>query len=140
MSLVNDITAVLPSLRAEAEGRMVDRCIVNRGPYGPGTFDPGTGTYTPGAAVEIYAGVCEVQVDGRLVGREIDAGETELTTMRLTVKLPVVASADVQVDDEVLITSSAHDPGLVGKSFRVTALHNKTFATARRLQVEEVAQ
>jgi hypothetical protein len=138
MSLVNDITAALPGLRAEAEGRMVDACTVYRGPYTPIIFDPDTGSWIEPSATLIYDGRCEVQVDGRLVGREIDAGETEITTMRLTVKLPVDTSADVQIDDQVSVTASAHDPGLVGKLFRVTALHNKTFATARRLQVEEV--
>lgn len=138
MSLIDSITGALPGLRSEAEGRMVDACTVSRGPYGPGTFDPDTGTYTEAIAALIYTGRCEVQVDGRLVGREIDAGETELTSMRLTVKLPVDTSAGVQINDQITITSSAHDPGLVGKLFRVTALHNKTFATARRLQVEEV--
>lgn len=136
MTLVNDIRATLPLLRAEAEGRMVDACTITRG-GGADTFNPTTGVYTTPAGTTIYTGKCEVQISDGLNARETDAGGTEVTLSRLTVKIPISAEG-VQVDDIITITSSLLDPDLVGQSYRVMAGFAKSFATCRRLQVERI--
>lgn len=137
MTLASDITATLPFLRAEAEGRMVDACIITRGGGAP-TFDPNTGNYMTPAGSTIYSGSCEVQISDGLNAREAQAGGTELSLSRLTLKVPVSA-VGIRVDDVAVITTATHDPDLEDRTYRVIGEHSKTFATARRLQVEEVA-
>lgn len=137
MSLVDDIVAALPGFRAEAEGRMVDACTITRGGGDP-VFDPNTGTYTTPAGTTVYTGKCEVQITDGLNARAADVGGTEVTLSRLTVKIPMSVEG-VQVDDIVTITASLLDPDLVDQTFRVLAGFAKTFATARRLQVERTS-
>lgn len=134
MSLVDDIRAALPVLRAEAEGRMVDECSITRG-GGAQTFDPNTGTYTTPAGSTIYVGPCEVQISDGLNAQTSEAGGQVVTERRVTVKVPMSVEG-VQVDDVVTITASELDPDLVGQTFRVMSTFAKTFATSRRLQVE----
>lgn len=124
--------------RAAAESRMVDACTIAH-PGGEPVFDPSSGTYTDPASTTIYSGKCEVQVSDGLNARETEAGGTELTVSRVTVKVPVSATG-VRVGDVVTITA-VHPDGdadLVGQEFSVKGPHGKTFATARRLQVERV--
>ena len=136
MSLVDDILSTLPFLRSEAEKRMVDACTITR-PGGEDTFDPNTGTYTSPAGSTIYTGACEVQISDGLNARETEAGGTEVTVSRVTVKIPVTVEG-VREGDVVTVTSSLLDPDLVDQKFRVLAGFAKTFATCRRLQVEQV--
>ncbi len=135
--LVDDIRAVLPDLQAEAEGRMVDTCTLAH-PGGEETFDPDTGTYTTPAATTYYSGPCEVQISDGLTARETEAGGTELTLSRLTLKVPVSVEG-IEVNDIATITASELDPALVDQEYRVLSGFAKTFATARRLQVEAVS-
>lgn len=134
--LAYDIAQALPELRREAEGRMVDECIIRR-PGGRPTFDPDTGDYIDPPEATLYSGKCEVQISDGLSAREGEAGGTELTTRRLTLKLPVSATG-IRKGDLVEITASRNDPSLVGADYRVAAGHAKSWATARRLHVEEV--
>lgn len=136
MILAYDIARALPGLRREAEGRMIDRCIIRR-PGGDPVFDPDTGDYIDPDDTIVYQGRCEVQVREGLQLREVEAGGTELSLTRKLVKIPVSVTA-VKVDDLVEITHCMNDPSLVGAKFRVLAGHAKTWATARRLHVEEV--
>ena len=138
MSLVDDIRHALPLLRAEAEGRMVDACTITRAGSGDTTFDPNTGTYTDAADTTIYTGRCEVQVSDGLNAQTSDVGGHLVTDMRVTVKVPMSVDG-VWVGDVVTITASELDPDLVGKTYRVLGTFAKSFATARRLQVEEVS-
>lgn len=135
--LVDDIRSALPGLRVEAEGRMVDACTIAH-PGGEPTFDPDTGTYTDGAPTVFYTGKCEVQISDGLNARDTEAGGTELTLTRVTVKVPIIVEG-VERGDLVTITASELDPDLVGQEFTVLAGFSKTFATARRLQVERVS-
>ncbi len=116
---------------------MVDACTVTR-PGAAGTFDPDTGTYTNPTGTAVYSGPCEVQVSDGLTTQNPEAGGQELTITRLTVKVPV-SVVGVRVDDVVTVTASLLDPDLVGRVFKVTAGHAKSFLTARRLQVVEVS-
>lgn len=136
MTLADDITAALPLLRTEAEGRMVDSCTITR-PTDEETFDDTTGTYDDTDTSTIYTGKCEVQLSDGLNARGTNTGGSDVTITRLTVKIPVSATG-VKVGDLVTITVGTHDPTLVDSKFAVVAGHAKTFATARRLEVERV--
>lgn len=134
--LADDITRELPFLRQQAESLMVDEATITRN-GGEAVFDPVTGTYTDPADSTIYTGPCRVQVGAPSVTTP-EAGGDVLSVLRLTVQVPVSATG-IQVNDVVTITAATHDPDLEGKTYRVTGTHAKTHATARRLEVEEVA-
>jgi hypothetical protein len=87
--------------------------------------------------VTVYSGKCQVQE--RDTQEQVAlAGEADIDKQRYTVKLPVAGSEDVRPDDDVEMVSVVHDPSLNGRHFTVSAMHHKTFATARRLPVVEV--
>jgi hypothetical protein len=112
---------------------MLDACSVK---YVSGSsFNEATGADVPTYTTR-FASKCKVQAR-ELQSSERDAGGREVTTVRLSVHLPVSAGA-VQVDDIVTITASEHDAQLVGRTFRVLAPVGKSFATARRVEVEAV--
>ena len=56
--------------------------------------------------------------------------------VRLVVQLPMSVTG-VAAEDEVLLTASAHDADLTGRTFIVSDLANKTHASARRIGIEE---
>lgn len=122
--------------RIAAEARMVDACTVTR-PTAGEAFDATTGTYDTIGTSTVYSGPCEVQLSDGLNARGTEAGGSDVTISRLTVKIPVSATG-VRVDDLVTVTSSTFDEELAGQKFAVVAGHSKTFATARRLEVERV--
>lgn len=122
--------------RTAADARMVDACTIAH-PGGDPTFDADTGEYTDGTPTVYYTGKCEVQISDGLNARETEAGGTELTLTRLTVKVPISVEG-VVVNDIVTITASELDPDLVDQQYRVLAGMAKSFATARRLQVERM--
>lgn len=120
--------------RTAADARMVDACTLAH-PGGDPTFDDGT--YTPDPATTYYTGPCEVQLEGS-IAQESEAGGAEVTFERLIVKVPISVE-DAAINDVVTITDSLLDPDLVGQVFTVTSTHAKSFATARRLQVERTS-
>lgn len=118
--------------RAAAERGMVDECTIRRA---TGTVtDPDTGRVTP-TYEQIYTGKCRVQQQ-QVQARAVEPGEAHLLMLRLEVHLPMSVTG-VAAGDEVVITSSAHDPDLVDRVFLVRELAHKSHATARRLGVEE---
>lgn len=127
-------TSVTLRGRSAADARMVDTCTVTRG-GGDDTLNPTTGAYTTPDDTILYTGQCEVQISDGLNTQTSDAGGQLVTQRRVTVKVPISVT-DVEVDDIVTVTSSALDADLVGQTFRVVGTFAKTFATARRLQVE----
>lgn len=122
--------------RRAAERLMVDACVV-REPSTFGEMDPGTGLRpeTPGATV--YTGKCKVQTFEAHESTP-ESGDHVYSVQRTQVHLP--ATTEVDVDQIVTITASVLDPNLVGRQFRVAAFLHKTFATANRVQVEEVTE
>lgn len=122
--------------RAAAERLMVDTCTVTRVSAG-GAFNETTGQYGADTTTSVYAGKCRVQQrDG--LARGVTAGEREQMVGRFVVSLPMSATG-VQVDDVVTITATGtdSDADLASRTFRVAELFHKTYATARRLVVEE---
>lgn len=134
--IVDDVTRVLPELRAEAEALMVDTCTITA-PGAPSWNDT-TGTYTPGSPVTAYSGKCRVQVPVSVPGSQI-AGEAEWVTAATVVSVPITGSTTVDVGNLVTITACVNDPALVNKTFAVVGVPlRKTFATARRLHCQAV--
>lgn len=125
------IAAALPGLRAQAESRMYDSCvIVDLGD--PVTAASGAVT-VPGEVV--YTGKCEVSTY-EPYERTPEAGGTTSTVQRYKVKVPV-GSYVPEVGQVVEITASRFDPNLVFRQYRVQGLLHKSAATAYRLLVDE---
>jgi hypothetical protein len=134
MTLGVEVAYALPTFRTAAESLMVDTVTITRAD-GPSTFDDALGTVTE-ATVEVYDGKARITQDRAVNENDAGAGRT-VETIRRELQIPIAAPR-VEVDDIVTVTSSAHDPDLVGRVLRVAALHNKTHATARRVAIEEV--
>lgn len=121
--------------RRAAEALMVDTCEVKHlDPEEPTTLNE-NGVDVPNYITR-FTSPCKVQERG-VQSVEREAGGHEATILRTFVHLPI-STAAVEVDDVLTITAATHDPQLVGRTFRVLAPSGKTFATARRLEVEEV--
>lgn len=121
--------------RAAAERRMVDVCVIRRS--GPAVTDPQTGAVTA-TWTDVYTGPCEVQESSGFsaAGSSPDAGEHTYTVQRYVLKVPM-AAVDLIEGDTVTMTASVLDPSLVGRVYRVAQEFAKSFATARRVEVEE---
>lgn len=126
-------TAILAGRRA-AENLMLDTCTIRAA--GPVTTDDLTGTTSSTSAVT-YSGKCKIQ-QATAMGQRVDAGEGSTVLLRLEIHLPVVGSENVARGQVVTVDSSVNDQSLVGRTFRIHDEAYKSFATARRLGVEEV--
>jgi hypothetical protein len=122
--------------RAAAEAIMLDACTITRvtGPEGP--LDPDTGLREPAPTETVYSGKCKVQTyEPHETARE--SGEHVFTEQRYHLHLPI-GVGPVKVGDTAEIIATAADPQLVGRSYRIAALHHKSLATAQRLLVDEI--
>lgn len=114
---------------------MVDTCTITRAGEGQGAWNEADMDYDPPPPTTVYTGRCRVQLSAAMANTP-EAGERVMVVQRATVAVPVAATG-VRVGDTVTITAAAHDPDLVGNTYRVRSLFAKTHATARRLEVEE---
>jgi hypothetical protein len=128
--------AALARGRALAESLMVDTCTITR--VTGETTDTDTGVVTPTTA-EIYAGRCRVQ-QSQLGADSTPAspGEVSVRLVAFEIQLPMSVEG-LRVHDVITIDTSSLDPDLVDRRFVVLGLAHKTHATARRVQVQEVA-
>ena len=132
-----DIAAVLPELRREAESLMVDAVLVER-PSGT-TIDPDTlaevPTYSP-----VYAGPGRIQRPGALSPNEQVAGGFEFDVRAVLAQLPLTA-VGILAGDRVTVTALGPltDPDLLGMVATVQANLTKTHPTKRTLVCEEVS-
>jgi hypothetical protein len=124
--------------RTAAENLMADTCRVDR-PNGYGPIDESTGRETPVFTTIVTSTKCKMQ-SVALVADDVDTGGQVATLIRGVVHLPVTGTGTIRTDDIIvyLTTGTGSDPSLVGRRFRVIGPPPKTFATARRLTVEEV--
>lgn len=108
-----------------------------RRPTGNTTQDPDTGSTVPEYA-DLFTSKAKIQTRN-LQAREEEVGGRTATTVRVELHLPVDAPA-VQRGDvwEVTAVGALSDMQLLGRRFTVIAPVGKSFATARRLEVEEV--
>lgn len=136
--LGDDIAWALPQLRAEAESQMRDTCTITRAGTGKGPFNQTTGQYDKPPRVTVYTGKCRVQIKSVIAsGSDASAGERVGTVQELELQLPVAGTDGIAIHDVAKILTSAHDDSLVDREFTVTARHEKSQATARRLRVSE---
>lgn len=135
VTLGDDIAAVLPELRAQAESMMVDTCRITH--PGASVWDDETGTYTPGEPVTVYEGKCRLRRPAP-APQSTDAGETEWAVDVLVLSLPIAGSEDVADGNTVTMLTSANDPAMVGLELSVQGGHWQTNSTARRLPVKVV--
>lgn len=136
MAIGDVIASALPRMRAAAESLMVDACVIRR--IVGETTDPTTGVVSPVYGAPVYEGKCKLQQPRGGYPSTPDAGEHQWTLVPLFLHLPVEAGGGVKVDDRVEITASS-DPSNTGRVLRVRSLERKTYATAARYLVEEVA-
>lgn len=120
--------------RRAIESLMVDACTVVR------ITSQATNDLTAAVAdttAALYAGKCRIQLQAKAHARAEDVGEDYVRLLRIEVQLPMTVTG-LRTQDVITITSSALDPDLVGRKFRVRDLMHKTHATARRVLAEEV--
>lgn len=128
-----DPVAALKAGRLAAQSMYIDTYTVSR-PGEPVT-DPETGEVTNGA-VEVYTGKGKIQVNAASAENP-EAGGHQFTVQSMSLHVPVNAGP-FQISDTVTVIASPLDPERVGHQFRITALHDETFATAQRLKVEQM--
>ncbi len=122
--------------RRAAEALMQDTCVIR--PIVGEATDPTTGVVTPVYGAPVYEGKCKLQQPKGGYPSNPDAGEHQWTLVPLFLHLPVDGSGSVEVDHHVEMTGS-FDPRNVGRVLRIRSSDRKTFATATRFVVEEVA-
>lgn len=134
MSLADDVLAVLPRLRAEAEALMFDSCTVDR--PGEVTTNPDTGVVGSGLT-RVYEGKCKIQ-QTLAQSSNPTAGGHSFTVQSTRWDTPITAGP-FAIDDVVTLTDATLDPQLAGRVYRVVELFHKSGATAQRVRVEEVS-
>lgn len=128
------VSSAVAAGRRAAEALMTDTCVITE-VIGTVTDDL-TGQVTEQTAVR-YSGRCRMQIPAA-TGQRVDAGEVTVTVLRMQLQLPVIGSENVRRGNQVLVTASAGDPALAGRTWVVRDLAHKSHATARRLTVEEI--
>lgn len=118
--------------RVAAARQMLDTCTI--GDLGDPVTDPDTGAVTT-PITPLYTGPCKVQT-WEAQESNPEAGGAVLTVQRYQVHIPVGSYAP-QIGHVVEISTTALDPNLAGRRYRVVALLHKTLATAYRLGVLE---
>lgn len=138
MSLGDDLAAVLPELRANAESMMRDTVKVERA-TGAVTPDPDTLEEVPVYAT-VHEGNARVQRSGQVAPSETVAGEVEFGIGTPLVQLPLSVTG-VKRGDRVTVTAvdAKSDPDLLGLVATVMANLTKSHPTKRTLVCEEVS-
>lgn len=122
--------AALARGRAAAEARMVDTCTIRRRAGETTIGYEVAPTYT-----QLYSGKCEIK-QGAAQAEDEEAGQDMKRMVRRVVKLPMSVTG-LEPDDEVLLTSSVHDPDLPGRTFVIRDLFHGSHVTARRIGIVE---
>jgi hypothetical protein len=133
VSLLGDILAVLPELRAAAESLMVDTCRITSA--GEVVTDPDTGDVTT-TRETVYEGKCKVQSKDSAVSNP-EAGGASFTVVSRQIHIPANA-AEILDGYEVEITASLLNSFTVGKVYRVEGFTPDSFDTAYRIPVKEM--
>jgi hypothetical protein len=123
--------------RAAAESLMQDTCTIRR--TTGETTDTTTGVVTPTTSV-VYTGPCKIQQSTLgAASAPADPGEASVRLVAYTLHLPVATSAGIRDGDVATITTATYDSDLLGRTFAIIGTAHKSVATARRLQIQEVA-
>lgn len=123
MTIVDDIRAVLPELRAANASLLVDLAEILR--PGPGTYNPATRIITPSEPV-IYTGPARMRQPNGIAEAERVFGDTQVTASRFIACFGHDLTG-VRIDDVVRVLESA-DVDLVGRRFRIVAIPMTTWS------------
>ena len=138
MSLADDISFIIPQLRAAAEGRMLDACEI--GEFAE-TVDPTT-FETVTTLVELhYIGKCRVSSKSSAVA-EREAGSQTFADQALVLSVPVASGGLIRTDATMKVTavdSVTGNPAMVGRTYRVAGMANGSQATAARFLLEALS-
>lgn len=122
--------------RARAEELMTDTVLVTRVVGEPGPLNPDTGEREPAPTITVYTGPGKIQTYEPHESSR-DSGEHIYIEQRYHLHLPISVTP-VAVGDTITVTASTTDTQLIGRDYRVAGEHAKTWATARRLLLDEV--
>jgi hypothetical protein len=118
--------------RLAAESLMQDAVTIKR-TTGSST-DPDTGVVTPTQST-LYTGKAKIQIRQQAASATpTSIGEAEVFIGQVEVHVPITVTG-IRPDDLVTVTASVLDADLVGKTYRVRGIADKSFLTARRLAV-----
>lgn len=85
----------------------------------------------------VYSGRCKFDSGKAPWAGPADVGEAALRLAAGTLHLPVVGTEGLLVDDRVECLTCVHDAELVGRFFSIVGQHHESYATARRLPIQE---
>lgn len=120
--------------RAAAEALMLDAVTIKR--TASSSTDQDTGVVTPTLST-LYTGKAKIH-QASPSASPTTLGEAEVFIGQVEVHVPVTVTA-IQPDDLVTVTAASLDADLVGKTYRVRGVADKSFLTARRLSVIAVS-
>jgi hypothetical protein len=129
------IAGILSAGRRQAEALMRDTCKITAA--GPNVWNEATLTYTP-SKVTLYEGKCRMLAPYRAPTTASTPGQVEAVQLA-RLSLPVATSVGVREGHDVEYLTSASDPDMVGRVFKVVGGAHQSDATARRVPVEEVS-
>lgn len=137
--LGQEIEAVLPELRAQAESLMVDTCRITADGEGEGDWNDANGTYDQPERVTVYEGKCRLRRPSA-APRDADSGEALWSVDDYVLSLPVEGSEDVADGHAVEMVSSSLDAAVVGLELTVAGGHWQSHSTARRVPCKVVTR
>lgn len=136
----DDVAAVLPGLRAQAESAMRDTVLIES-PTGDTTLDPETNEIVS-EYVTVYAGKCRlVRTDFKDFSKS--AGEAVFDAADVKLTAPITAETGaIRTGDRATITAVdalTGDPENVGRVFTVQRDPARTYPVERRFSCTEVS-
>ena len=117
---------------------MLSTCVIGDESSDP-ILNEETGEYEPVVGNPVYEGPCKIRFNSGVTS-DVDAQQQLLVVQAAVLSLPIEGSEAVTVRQVCRITANPFDPGMVGKTFRITGDHTQTLATARRFPVELVSR
>lgn len=127
--------------RALVEALMTDSCTITRPDPDAvrGEMDLDTMQYPPLDRITVYAGKCRLQIKSVVASSsDSSAGDRLGVVQDFELQIPVDGTKGVAINDVAEIVTAVSDDSLEGRLFTITARHEKSQATARRLRVSEV--
>ncbi len=113
---------------------MVDTCRIER--PGEVVTDPETGAVSR-PHERVYEGKCKIQ-QTMAQSRSAEAGGAVFTVLDTRLDIPIGAGP-IAPNDRVEMLTGVYNPALIGNVYRITEPFEKSFPTAQRLRVEELA-
>lgn len=135
-------SSVIEEGRRLAESLMVDTLTITAKST-LSVIDPATGVRTPVPGVTRYSGRGKIQ-ERDVQERDAEGGAHSYVSVRQEVHIPAGLLEEdgeplkIIPGDIITMNNCPNDPSNNGRVFRVAAPQGKTWATAQRLQVDEI--